>query len=49
MENGFSARFTYAYTKEELPTDNDGNSINNQYIPARAHALNVWAEYTLVE
>ena len=39
--NGFSARFTYAYTKEELPTDNDGNSINNQYIPARAHALNV--------
>lgn len=43
--NGFSARFTYAYTKEELPTDNDGNSINNQYIPARAHALNVWAEY----
>lgn len=37
---GLSARLTYAYTKEELPKDNNGRTINNQYIPARAHALN---------
>lgn len=40
-DNGMSARFTYAYTKEELPTDKQGNAVNNQYIPARRHSLNV--------
>lgn len=44
-DNGMSARFTYAYTKEELPTDKQGNAVNNQYIPARRHSLNVWYDY----
>ena len=43
--NGVSAKMSYAYTHEELPKDKDGSSINNQYIPARAHALNVNAGY----
>ena len=43
--NGFSARLTYAYTKEQLAKDKDGNTINNQYIPAREHALNVRLDY----
>jgi outer membrane receptor for ferrienterochelin and colicins len=34
-----SARLGYAYTKERLPKS-DGLTINNQYIPARPHALN---------
>ena len=44
-DNGLSARFTYAYTKEELPTDKQGNAVNNQYIPARRHSLNVRYDY----
>lgn len=36
---GFSARMTYAYTKELLPKDKDGTSVAGQYIPARAHSL----------
>lgn len=44
-DNGMSARFTYAYTKEELPTDKQGNAVNNQYIPARCHSLNVRYDY----
>ena len=43
--NGFGARLTYAYTKEQLAKDKDGNTINNQYIPAREHALNVRIDY----
>lgn len=43
--NGISARLTYAYTKEKLPKDKSGNKINNQYIPARAHALNARVDY----
>lgn len=43
--NGLGARITYAYTKEQLAKDKDGNSINNQYIPAREHALNVRMDY----
>ena len=43
--NGLSSRMTYAYTKEELPTDKQGNTINNQYIPARRHSLNVRLDY----
>ena len=44
-DNGMSARFNYAYTKEELPTDKQGNAVNNQYIPARRHSLNVRYDY----
>ena len=44
--NGLSARLTYAYTKEQLAKDKDGNTINNQYIPARSHALNMRLDYT---
>lgn len=44
-QNGISARLTYAYTKERLPKDKNGNTINNQYIPARAHALNASVDY----
>ena len=43
--NGMSARITYAYTKEQLPKDKAGNTINNQYIPAREHSLNVRFDY----
>ena len=43
--NGMSARITYAYTKEQLAKDGNGNTINNQYIPARQHALNVRVDY----
>lgn len=37
--NGFSAKLSYAYTKERLAKDKDGNAINNQYIPARNHSF----------
>ena len=43
--NGLSSRVTYAYTKEQLAKDKDGNTINNQYIPAREHALNMRFDY----
>ena len=43
--NGFSARITYAYTKEQLAKDKKGNTINNQYIPAREHAVNARVDY----
>ena len=42
---GLSSRITYVYTKEQLPTDKQGNTINNQYIPARQHSLNVRIDY----
>lgn len=42
---GLSARLTYAYTKEDLPEDKGGQTINNQYIPARRHSLNVRLDY----
>ncbi|MBR6203196.1 MAG: TonB-dependent receptor [Bacteroidaceae bacterium] len=38
-DNGLSARFSYAYTNEQLPKDGEGHTINNQYIPARKHSL----------
>ena len=44
-DNGLSARVTYAYTQEQLPKDKDGNTINNQYIPARAHAVHMRVDY----
>lgn len=43
---GLSARIAYAYTHESLPDDKDGNTANNQYIPARAHSLTANAEWT---
>lgn len=44
-DNGLSARLTYALTKEELPKDKDGNTVNNQYIPAREHSVNIRLDY----
>ncbi len=44
-EGGFSARFSYAYTKEHLPKDHDGNTVNNQYIPAREHSVNAHLDW----
>lgn len=35
----FTARLGYAFTKELQAKDNQGNEVNNQYIPARAHSL----------
>ena len=35
-----TAKVGYAFTHEQLPKGGDGSSINNQYIPARQHALN---------
>ncbi len=43
--NGLSARLTYAYTNEQLAKDKDGNAINNQYIPARKHAVNARVDF----
>lgn len=37
--NGLSARIVYALTYEHSPTDREGNTIANQYIPARRHSL----------
>ena len=34
-----TGKLGYAFTKEMLPSDRDGNTINNQYIPARPHSL----------
>ncbi len=44
--NGISGKVSYAYTKENLPKDKDGKTINNQYIPARPHALNLRVDWT---
>ncbi len=43
--NGMSARLTYAYTNEQLAKDKEGNTINNQYIPARKHSVNARVDY----
>lgn len=37
--NGLSARIVYALTYEHSPSDRDGNTIANQYIPARKHSI----------
>lgn len=42
---GLSARLTYIYTKECLPKDKNDQAVGNQYIPARAHSLNIRADY----
>lgn len=39
--NGLSARIVYALTYEVSPSDRDGNTIANQYIPARRHSVTV--------
>jgi outer membrane receptor for ferrienterochelin and colicins len=44
-DGGWGARLTYAFTKEQLPKDEDGNTINNQYIPAREHSLTARLEW----
>ena len=44
-KNGLSASVAYALTLEKMPKDKDGNTANNQYIPARKHALNVHADW----
>lgn len=44
-ENGLGARVAYAYVHEELPKDEDGEAINNQYQPARPHSLTVSADW----
>lgn len=37
--NGLGLKTSYAFVHEQLPYDKQGESINNQYIPARAHSL----------
>ncbi len=44
-DNGLGARLSYAYTKEQLPKDADGNFVNNQYIPARKHSFTTRLEW----
>lgn len=44
-KNGFSARISYSYTDEQLPKDKEGRTANNQYIPARKHALNAHTDW----
>lgn len=45
-KNGISAKLAYAFTHENIPEDKDGNTANNQYIPARAHTLTARADWT---
>ena len=44
-DNGLSARLSYAYTHEHIPHDKNGNTVNNQYIPARHHSLTARADW----
>ena len=44
-DGGFAARLSYAFTKEQLPKDERGRTINNQYIPAREHSLTTRLEW----
>lgn len=43
--NGITARLSYAFTDEHLPRDTRGQQVNNQYIPARKHALTAHADW----
>ncbi len=45
-DNGLGARLSYAFTKEQLPKDDQGNAINNQYIPAREHSITTRLEWS---
>ena len=42
---GMTASIAYAYTDERLPHQKDGQTANNEYIPARKHALNMHADW----
>lgn len=44
-DGGWGARLSYAFTKEQLPEDDEGVTINNQYIPAREHSLTTRLEW----
>ncbi len=44
-DNGIGAKCSYAFVHEEFPKDRDGESINNQYVPARAHTLTARVEW----
>ena len=44
-DNGLSTRLSYAYTNEHTPHDKNGNTVNNQYIPARHHSLTARADW----
>ena len=44
-ENGVGVKLSYAFVHEELPHDDQGESINNQYIPARSHSLTARCEW----
>lgn len=44
-DNGLGVKVSYAYVHEELPHDKQGESINNQYIPARSHSLTARCEW----
>lgn len=46
--NGFSAKLSYCYTHEFEARDKEGNAVNNQYIPARRHALTARVEWLKV-
>ncbi len=43
--NGITARISYAYTDEQLTKDKNGETMNNQYIPARKHSLTAHVDY----
>jgi len=37
--NGLGVKFCYAYVYEKLPKDENGETVNNQYQPARPHSF----------
>ncbi len=45
-DNGITAKLSYAYTKENLAKDKEGHKVNNQYLPARPHALTARVEWS---
>ena len=44
-DNGLGLKLCYAYIHEQLPHDENGEQVNNQYIPARSHSLVVRGEW----
>ena len=42
---GLSAKLSYAFTHEQVAKDKDGNTANNQYMPAREHTLTARVDY----
>lgn len=43
--NGWGAKLSYAYVHEQLPEDENGEPINNQYQPARPHSLTLRVDW----